>query len=545
MVDVLGSLIGGIGLSGNTIGAAVVRLRLDADDYKRQLATAHGQTDVAAKSMGTSWANFGAFAKAGALGAGAAILGIGAASIKAASDQGEALNKSRVIFGQSADDIEAWARTGAEAFGLSTTASLDAAASFGQIVQNAGFAVDKSADMSKALVQLAGDMASFNNTDPSEMLDKLRSGLAGEVEPLRRFGVDLSAATVEQEAFRSGIAKTGEELTAAQKIQARYNLILEDTTKQQGDFARTSDTLPNQLRSLKAEFINIAATLGESLLPIAVKVLGVFGELAEVAGIVAEAFNEFGTFTPSQQQIDATENYRRELQFVSDLWQDGKITGAQYEENLRAIAVRYQDSLDPIVHMEQAERFLQATTEETGEALDKTGKAADKAKKEIIEFAGKTGEELKDWRVKIEDSFDSFTLALEESDDALATTQRGFVAATKSMLGDARALAQAMREISQEEWVNQRYVAFLSEQGPQWLIGFSKLTEEQQHRAQEAWKITTEKTDKAKESLDKITGVLDKMDKGESRHKVIIEYQYEGFDPTKPGMAGTPGRGRT
>jgi hypothetical protein len=96
-----------------------------------------------------------------------------------------------------------------------------------------------------------------------------------------------------------------------------------------------------------------------------------------------------------------------------------------------------------------------------------------------------------------------------------------------------------MRDISKEKWINEEFIAFLSEQGPQWLIGFSELTEQQQRKAQDAWEETTRRTDRAKESLDKITGALETMSKGKTDHTVRIKYEYVGFDPSKPGMGQT------
>jgi hypothetical protein len=100
------------------------------------------------------------------------------------------------------------------------------------------------------------------------MLERLRSGLSGEAEPLRRFGVFINEARVQAEAYKSGIAEVGTALTDAQKVQARFNIIMQDTVKQQGDFGRTlGESLPNQIRVLKAEMTDLAAEAGKALLP--------------------------------------------------------------------------------------------------------------------------------------------------------------------------------------------------------------------------------------------------------------------------------------
>ena len=99
--------------------------------------------------------------------------------------------------------------------------------------------------MSTSLVKLAADLACFNNIDPGEALDKLRSGLVGEAEPLRQVGILLSEDAVQAKALALGLAATARELTEADKVQARYALIMEQRPAAQGDFARTSTGLAN------------------------------------------------------------------------------------------------------------------------------------------------------------------------------------------------------------------------------------------------------------------------------------------------------------
>ena len=205
--------------------------------------------------------------------------GAGIASVKFASDLDEAVNKANVTFGESAAVIKEFADTSAESFGLSAKAANEYTGTLGTILNASGLAENASADMSVELVKLAADLASFNNIPIDVALEKLRSGLVGEVEPLRTVGVLLNAASVEAEAFSEGIAEQGEELSEAQKVQARYSLILKQTTTQQGDFTRTSDSLANSTRVVRAQLEDAAATLGTQLLPAAQKTVGVMSNL--------------------------------------------------------------------------------------------------------------------------------------------------------------------------------------------------------------------------------------------------------------------------
>lgn len=257
----------------------------------RDSAKAGQKWQASITGLGRSLKTAGAAAGA-ALGAREIVQGLGSA-VNAASDLNEQANRSRVIFKQSAASIEAWSKTTADGFGLAQREALAAAGNFGSMLRTAGVATDEAARMSRALVELAADMASFNNQDPSEMLDRLRSGLAGEAEPLRRFGVFLSEAAVQQEAYRQGIAKTGTKLSEQQKVLGRYRLILKQTADQQGDFARTSDSLANQQRILNANWDEAKAELGQRLLPVMLEFVRELNEFIDELGEASRRVKRF------------------------------------------------------------------------------------------------------------------------------------------------------------------------------------------------------------------------------------------------------------
>lgn len=232
--------------------------------------------------------------------AGMLVEGIGR-SITAASDLQETISKSGVVFGKNAAEIEAWSRNAATAMGLSQNAALGAAATYGNLFVSLGLTTDKAGDMSTSLVQLASDLASFNNVDPTEALDALRSGLVGETEPLRRFGVNLNEATLSQKALELGLISTTKgTLPAAAKAQAAYALILDQTKTAQGDYARTADGFANRQRTAAAKVEDAFAKMGEAIVPIAAQVIpiltdamvaliGVFGDVIRwVQDFIAE-----------------------------------------------------------------------------------------------------------------------------------------------------------------------------------------------------------------------------------------------------------------
>lgn len=208
----------------------------------------------------------------GVLAVGGAIATLGPAAISAASDLNESFSKATVVFGDSIKVIDEFAKTSASSFGIAKQTAYEATGTFGNLFTAIGLGKPEAADMSVSIVKLAADLASFNNIPVDQALEKLRSGLVGEAEPLRALGVNLTEAQVQAKALEMGLAGTAKELTPAMKVQARYALILGQTTTAQGDFARTSDGLANTQRILSATFKDISADIGTTFLPL---VLGV------------------------------------------------------------------------------------------------------------------------------------------------------------------------------------------------------------------------------------------------------------------------------
>jgi hypothetical protein len=187
-------------------------------------------------------------------------------AIDAASDLQESMSKVKVVFGDSADEIVAWSRTSVQAMAMSQQEALEAAGTFGNLFDSLGLTNDAATDMSKGIVQLAADLGSFNNVGTEETLLALRSGLLGEAEPMRKFGSALSAARVEAYALSRGIVKNKADLTEAQKVQIRYQLILEDTKNAHGDVARSSGNLAIKQKQLDGSMKDLTASIGAALI---------------------------------------------------------------------------------------------------------------------------------------------------------------------------------------------------------------------------------------------------------------------------------------
>jgi hypothetical protein len=250
----------------------VVRIVGDSRDVERALA----RSSKAAKGFEAQITGLGGSfrrAFAGTAAAFGATAGIGVVvdqlkgAVDAASDLSEQMSKTNVVFGKSAAGITDWSTKTATAMGLSQRKALAAASTFGLLFKNVGQGDAAASDLSTRLVALGADLASLNNTSVQEALDSIRSGLTGEIEPLRKYGVFLSEAATQQQALADTGKKSAKELTTGEKVLARYELLLKGTTVAQGDFARTSGGLANQQRILTAQIDDLKTGLGEALLP--------------------------------------------------------------------------------------------------------------------------------------------------------------------------------------------------------------------------------------------------------------------------------------
>lgn len=213
-------------------------------------------------------------------------------AIQAASNLEESISKTTVVFGAFSDEIRGIAETAPQALGLSTQAALEATATFGNLFTALGLTQQGAAELSPQIVQLGADLASFNNITVDEAILSLRSGLVGEAEPLRRLGVAINAAVVDQKALELGLVDAAGAVTEAGKVQARYALILEQTTNAQGDFARTSDGLANSMRTTAAEIENAQAEVGQAFAPALQALLPLAAETATSISVLALSFGE-------------------------------------------------------------------------------------------------------------------------------------------------------------------------------------------------------------------------------------------------------------
>jgi len=180
----------------------------------------------------------------------------------------EQLNKNKVLFGEASKTIIDFANTSVKTFGATKAEALEAAGTFGNLFRAANFDEQQAANMSAYLVNLAGDLSSFNNVPINDVFDALRSGLVGEMEPLRRFGIMLNETTLKAAAVDLGkVMDAKKPLDANAKAAAAFVEIFKQTSLAQGDFARTSKEGANAQRVMAKSFKELAASLMSKVLP--------------------------------------------------------------------------------------------------------------------------------------------------------------------------------------------------------------------------------------------------------------------------------------
>ncbi len=195
------------------------------------------------------------------------IVAAGGAMVKLASDMEETMNKVDVSFGASSDKVKDWAKNSITSMGLAQQSALDSAALYGDMATGMGLSQEKSSQMAMSLTQLSADLASFKNISNDVAQTALKSIFTGETESLKNLGVVMTETNLKQFAMSKGIRKNIKDMTEQEKIQLRYNYVMEKTKNAHGDFARTGGGASNQMRMFQENLKELGVTFGQYILP--------------------------------------------------------------------------------------------------------------------------------------------------------------------------------------------------------------------------------------------------------------------------------------
>lgn len=206
----------------------------------------------------------------------------------------EDLNLFTVALGQYAAEAQNYAEKVSDVMGIDPAQWLRNQGIFNTLLTGFGDTAERAQLMSQNLTQLGYDLSSFFNISIEDAMQKLQSGISGELEPLRRLGYDLSQARLEQTALNLGIKESVANMTQAEKAELRYYTIMTQVTTAQGDMARTLEAPANQLRILQAQLTQAARAIGNifipalnAILPYAIAVVQVIREIANALANLA------------------------------------------------------------------------------------------------------------------------------------------------------------------------------------------------------------------------------------------------------------------
>lgn len=236
-------------------------LGLDTSDFDAKLDKTAKKLDTTAKSMDKAGKKMTLFLTL-------PLLAAGGAAFKMASDLEENLNKVRVAFGGSAESVIQFSDTTLTAAGISKSAALEMAALFGDMATSMGLPQYEAAQMSKSLVQLAGDVASFKNLNIDQVQTALAGIFTGETESLKRLGYVMTEDNLKVYSLAKGFKEFSNDMDQATKVKIRYAYITDAARNAQGDFMRTQGGAANQMRIFMEGVKQTAAAFGNLLLPI-------------------------------------------------------------------------------------------------------------------------------------------------------------------------------------------------------------------------------------------------------------------------------------
>jgi hypothetical protein len=267
-----------------TVDTLVVRIEADMKDMRRGLKRLEADVSKSTNKMSSSFKKMGTAMKVGV----AAIIvrqgaRAGSALISLSSDIEEMQGKSKVVFGNFRKNVVKELTEFGDAVGRSSFELEEMASSVQDTFVPMGFARGEASKLSVELTKLAVDTASFNNASDTQTMEAFKSALVGNHETVRRFGVVITEATLNQELLNMGVQGGAKAATNAQKVQARLNLITSGVADAHNDAARTAGSFANQSKRLMSALKELAAGIMGNVLPMATAIVHALAEGAEAA----------------------------------------------------------------------------------------------------------------------------------------------------------------------------------------------------------------------------------------------------------------------
>jgi hypothetical protein len=400
-----------------------------------------------------------------------------------ASDLQETISKNKVIFGNSAKDIETWADSAAKNMGQSKKDAIDAATSFAMFGKTAGMSGTDVVEFSKKFTNLATDMGSFFNTKPEDAVFAIGAAFRGEMEPIRKYNVVIDDAAIKATLLKDNLYDGSGALTAQQKILGVQKLIWEKTNDAQGDYLKTSDGLANQTKTLNAQLEDLSAEMGGKLLPVAQDLATIFGKVLTVAtedssketNKLVDAFGFlFKHVSPAGQLIKGLEATAGLLNLIAGDSDKATVavtyTAAQFRDMDKLLSEKYADSLkltatetnalkkknDELAESkkkakEKAKDYADTLREKVVTAVDTVASSLQDAKDQLQDFADTTADSITGF-VSLANAFKTQSDADSDVTDALKARKDAYSDLAKlNPTEDAERYAEALQKVADAE----------------------------------------------------------------------------------------------
>lgn len=280
-----------------------------------------------------------------------ALLSFAKASIEVASDIQEVQNVVDVAFGDMAYKMEEFADTAITQYGISRLEAKKTGSTMMAMAKGMGLASDEASDMAITLTGLSADMASFYNITQDRASIALKSVFTGETETLKQYGIVMTDVNLQEYAYQQGINKKYQAMTQAEKVQLRYNYVLEQTKLAQGDFARTQGSWANQTRILSEQWKEFMSVIGTSLIQVltpAIRVLNQFlSSLIAVARNLASFLGvDLNVSNATAESADNTEALAGAMDSTADSTKKANKAGKQAVATFDDLNVLQKDNED-------------------------------------------------------------------------------------------------------------------------------------------------------------------------------------------------------
>lgn len=335
-------------------GSVLIITEIDTDGVVKGTKKIRGtlgdigkESESSGKKIGGDLAD--SFKKLGTAIASAAIvdklIDVGKQAVSLGSDLQEVQNVVDVTFSSMSDDVDEFAKAAAATAGLSETMAKKYVGTFGAMADSFGFAEEEAYEMSTALTQLTGDVASFYNMSQDEAFTKLKSVFTGETESLKELGVVMTQTALDAYALANGFGKVTADMTEQEKVALRYQFVMDQLSGASGDFARTQESWANQTRVLQLQWESLLGVIGGGLIEAFTPALQFINEtilpaLTDFATAFVEAFEA----PPSKRLNDSLKDFQQSVDRTNESFEK---TSMEVEKNA-LMAERYCNKLEEL-----------------------------------------------------------------------------------------------------------------------------------------------------------------------------------------------------